>query len=95
MPLELRRKQNGSLKSKYWYGAYAVNGKRHVKNLGVEIAGTVPDSLRREGDSAFERSRGKAQEILRQYIAEASEQKSSEALVQSLHQIRYGAEIQN
>ena len=36
MPLEIRRKHDGSLKSKYWYGAYSlgtnirVDGRRLV-----------------------------------------------------------------
>ena len=94
MPLEIRRKHDGSLKSKYWYGAYAVNGKRHVSNLGVEIAGTPPASLRDDGDAAFERSRGEAQKELEKTVALARGAKSAEALVQELHEIKYGAKIQ-
>ena len=84
MALELRRKKDGSLKSKYWYGAYQVSGKRCVKNLGIEVAGRVPESLLIESDAAFERSRGKALEKLKQTVADARETKSSEGLVQKL-----------
>lgn len=94
MPLEIRRKHDGSLKSKYWYGAYAVNGKRHVSNLGVEIAGVPPVSLRDFGDAAFERSRGEAKKELEKTVAQARGAKSAEALVQELHEIKYGAKIQ-
>lgn len=93
MPLEIRRKSDGSIKSKYWYGAFAVGGKRFVKNLGVEIAGTPPASLRDDGDAAFERSRGKAKEKLEHLIADARGTKSAEALVQELHEIKFGAKI--
>ncbi|MDD5707927.1 MAG: tyrosine-type recombinase/integrase [Kiritimatiellae bacterium] len=95
MPLEIRRKPDGVLKSKYWYGAFAVGGKRFVKNLGVEIEGRPPVSLRDDGDGAFERSRGKAKEKLEQLIADARGTKSAEALVQELHEIKYGAKIES
>ena len=95
MPLEIRYKPDGTFKSKYWYGAYAINGKRFAKNLGVEIAGTPPDSLRHDGNAAFERSRGEANEKLKQLVADMRGAKSSEALVQELHEIKYGSKIES
>lgn len=95
MPLEIRRKPDGSLKSKYWYGSYIVAGRRCVKKLGVEIAGTAPRSLLEDGDAAFERSRGEAKEKLKQFVADARGTKSAESLVQELHEIKYGAKIES
>jgi integrase len=93
MALEIRRKADGTLKSNWWYGAYMVNGRRRATNLGVEINGTLPKSLRNEGDKVFERSRGQAQEKLKRLIADANSHKSAEALVQNLHEIKYGTKI--
>ena len=44
MPLELRKKPDGTIR-KWWYGRYEVNGKRYCDNLGVKITGTPPASL--------------------------------------------------
>lgn len=93
MPLELRRKPDGTLKSKWWYGAYMVNGHRYATNLGVEVKGTPPKSLKKEGDPTFERARGIAQAKLDALIADTKGQRSAEALVQNLHEIKYGSKI--
>ena len=93
MPLELRRKPDGTLKSKWWYGAYMVNGHRYATNLGVEVKGTPPESLKKEGDPTFERTRGAAQTKLDNLISDARGQRSAEALVQNLHEIKYGSKI--
>lgn len=95
MPLELRRKADGTLKSKWWYGAYEINGKRYVKNLGVKILGTPPQFLKNQGDLSFELSRGRALAKLEQLIADARSTKSSEAIAQNLHEIKYGAKIES
>jgi len=60
MGLEITRRKNGSLRSKWWYGNFTVDGKRHYINLGVEIEGNIPESLKELGDVPFERSRMKA-----------------------------------
>jgi integrase len=70
-----------------------VNGNRYATNLGVEVKGLPPESLREEGDTAFERSRGQAQSKLEQLITDARSQKSAESLVQNLHEIKYGSKI--
>ncbi|MBL9192382.1 MAG: integrase, partial [Opitutaceae bacterium] len=43
-------------RSKWWYGRVTVNGADVVKNLGVQIKGVPPRTLREQGDAAFERS---------------------------------------
>ncbi len=88
MPLEYRKT------SKWWYGRYEVNGKRHCVNLGIRISGTPPASLLDQGDATFERSRGLAQAKLDQISAEARGTKTAEAMVQQLHEIKYGSKIQ-
>jgi hypothetical protein len=45
MPLELRRKPDGTLKSKWWYGAYMINAHRYATNLGVKVKGTPPQQF--------------------------------------------------
>jgi hypothetical protein len=57
---EIRKGRNGKLR-KSWYGNYEINGKRHCINLGVEIRGVAPESLRNFGDVLFEWTRVKAQ----------------------------------
>lgn len=93
MPLELRRKPDGTLKSKWWYGAYMVNGHRYATNLNVEVKGRLPKSLLKEGNTVFERSRGQAQAKLDQVILDTRSQKTAESLVQNLHEIKYGSKI--
>jgi integrase len=88
MALELRPG-----KSKWWYGRVAVNGRRMVKNLGVEVSGTVPPSLAQTGDIVFERSRAKAQAALEKLQFEVKKKHTSEELVQMLHEVRTGSRI--
>ncbi|MDO9542081.1 MAG: tyrosine-type recombinase/integrase [Kiritimatiellia bacterium] len=92
MPLEIRKQKDGTLRS-YWYGRYESNGKRYCVNLDVKIGGTPPDSLLQEGDTAFERSRAKAQAKLDQIVADVRSSKTAESLVQNLHEIKYGSKI--
>ena len=95
MPVELRRKPDGSLKSKYWYGSYMLKGKRHVASLEIPVGGkVVPASLRvPSDDEKFEESRRKAQAALDAIIAEAREKLQPEEYVQKLHKIRTGRRI--
>ena len=95
MPVELRRKSDGSLKSKYWYGSYMLKGKRHVASLEIPVGGkVVPASLRvPSDDEKFEESRRKAQAALDAIIAEAREKLQPEEYVQKLHKIRTGRRI--
>jgi integrase len=49
--------------SKWWYGRPLVQGKRLFVNLGVEVKGRRPASLRVLGDQEFEASRKSAQAV--------------------------------
>ena len=94
MPLELRRKSDGTFRS-FWYGRYEINGERFCDNLGVKIAGTPPDSrsLRDEGDGAFERSRATASAKLAAIVEEARSKRDSVRLVEKLYRLKTGEEI--
>ena len=94
MGLELKRKEDKSLRSKWWYGRYSINGKRHCVNLGVEIKGIVPVTLRMTGDKAFEHSRLKAQVKLDGLISEAHSQKSAEKHLEALYELKAGSAIE-
>ena len=93
MALEIIRKKDRSLKSKWWYGRFAVNGETKCMNLGIEIAGKVPKSLRQTGDTAFERSRMRAQLKLEELKKEAVSQKSAEQHLRKLYEIKAGGNI--
>jgi integrase len=96
MPLELRWKLDGKLRP-FWYGRYEVNGKRYCPNLGVKIAGTPPasQSLKDEGDTAFERSRAAAQAKLDGIVEEARTQQGSARLVEKLYEIKTGETLRS
>jgi len=90
MSLELRRG-----KSNWWYGRVTVNGKRIVKNLGVEVCGQVPPALSKTGDIVFERSRARAQAALERFQLESKKRGSAEELVQTLHELRTGERVRS
>jgi integrase len=96
MPLELRWKVNGQLRP-FWYGRYEVNGKRFCSNLGIKITGTLPasQSLKDEGDTAFERSRAQAQARLDTIVEEARTQQGSARLVEKLYEIKTGESLKS
>lgn len=94
MGLEMRRGQDGNLKSKWWYGSYMANGKRHVTRLGVKITGrNIPRSLKETGDVAFEQSRGAAKLALEKVIAAAMTRKAASAQLEQLYEIRTGEKV--
>lgn len=88
MALEIRRG-----KSKWWYGRVTINGVEVCKNLGVEIQGAVPNSLRQRGDAAFERSRTEAHAALAVLQRDSKQRSTAEELVQRIHEIRTGARV--
>jgi integrase len=94
MPLEWRLRKDGTPRP-VWYGRFKVNNVRRFVCLNVPMEGRAPASLLDEGDHAFERSRARAQVKLEEVISEAQHQKSSEALVQKIHAIRYGERIKS
>lgn len=89
MPLEIRKG------SKWWYGRVMANGRNICKNLGVEIRGAIPPSLKQLGEPAFERSRMKAQMVLEQLQLQLKKRTTSEELVQAIHEIRTGERVQS
>lgn len=95
MALQIIRKKDKSLKSKWWYGRFEVNGKKKNINLGVEIKGKVPDNLREIGDSLFERSRAQAQVKLDGLIFEARSQKAAEKHLLDLYELKAGDALNN
>ena len=95
MALEIVRKKDKSLKSKWWYGRFEINGKSKCANLGIEIKGEVPPSLRKIGDPRFERSRAQAQVALDQLVKEARSHKAAEKHLQDLYELKAGDALQN
>ncbi len=94
MPLEIRKKPDGSLRP-FWYGRYQANGKRQCPNLGVRIAGQPPASLSLTdvGDAAFERSRQSALEALARIADEAQSKAGATRLVEKLYELKTGVKI--
>lgn len=88
MSLEIRRG-----KSKWWYGRVMINGESVVKNLGVEIKGSIPASLKQQSDLTFERSRAKAQAALEKLQVDFKKRATAEELVQTIHEIRTGERV--
>ena len=76
MGLEIQKKKDGSLKSKWWYGRFEINGKNKCVSLNIEIKGRIPPTLREIGDSKFERSRAQAQVALETLIKGSPEPES-------------------
>lgn len=94
MALQIARKKDGSPRSKWWYGRFAVNGKTTTVNLGVEIRGQIPRSLKRTGDAAFERSRLEARVKLDGLISDARGQKNAEKHLEELYELKAGSSIE-
>lgn len=80
-------------RSKWWYGRVTVNGADVVKNLGVQIKGVPPRTLRDLGDAVFERTRAKAQAALEKLQLDLKAKNSAEELVQTIHELRTGARV--
>jgi integrase len=93
MGLEMQKKKDGSLRSKWWYGRFTVNGKETFVNLDVEVKGNVPASLKARGDDAFEHSRMKAHVKLEGLIAEAISHKSAEQHLEKLYELKSGTNL--
>ncbi|MFA7257205.1 MAG: tyrosine-type recombinase/integrase [Kiritimatiellales bacterium] len=93
MGLEITRRKDGSIRSKWWYGNFTAEGKRHYINLGIEIEGSIPQSLKEVGNVPFERSRMRAQLKLDELKAEASSRKSASHHLQELYEIKAGEDV--
>ncbi len=93
MGLEIQRKKDGALKSNWWYGRFEVVGKSHCVNLGIEIKGRVPATLRETGDTTFECSRTLAAAKLKELMEQAQNKKTAAHHLQELYEIKAGDEI--
>lgn len=93
MGLEIQRRKDGTLRSKWWYGRFEVDGSLKCINLDVEICGNIPLKLCQRGDNAFENSRMKAQFKLDQLKKEAHSRKTAAHHLQELYEIKSGEEI--
>ncbi len=93
MGLEITRNKDGSPRSKWWYGNFTVGSERKYVNLGIEICGSVPVSLKETGDVAFERSRMKAQLKLDAFKQDAHSRKTAAHHLQELYEIKAGEEL--
>ena len=93
MGLEITRKKDGTLRSKWWYGRFELNGKTKCVNLDVEIKGKVPKTLKEIGNPLFERSRAQAQVKLDGLVREARSRKAAEKHLEDLYELKSGAEL--
>lgn len=88
MALEIQRG-----KSPWWYGRVMANGKYYGKNLGVEVKGKIPATLKELGDFTFEQSRMEAHAALEQFKRDLKKRSTAEELVQTIHEIRTGDRV--
>ena len=95
MGLEIQKKKDGTLKSKWWYGRFEAGGKTKCLNLGIEIKGRASETLRQPGDVPFERSRVQAQVKLDELIREAKSHKAAEKHLQELYELKAGDPLHN
>lgn len=93
MGLELRRDADHNLRSNWWYGRYTINGQRRFVNLGVEVKGSVPKNIRKQGDVAFECSRTLAAAKLKELMEQAQNRKTAAHHLQELYEIKAGEEL--
>lgn len=93
MGLEIQRKKDGTLRSKWWYGRFEVNGESKCINLGIEVKGAIPKNLRKQGDTAFECSRTLAAAKLKELIADAQSRKTAAHHLLELYEIKSGEEL--
>lgn len=93
MGLEIQKKKDGSLKSNWWYGRFEMSGKTHCVNLGIEIKGRIPKTLRKQGDLAFECSRTLAGAKLEELKKDARNTKSASHHLRELYEIKAGEDV--
>ena len=90
MGLEIQKKKDGTLRSKWWYGRFEVNGTSKYVNLDIMIQGRIPSTLREIGNPVFERLRAQAQVKLDELIREARSHKAAEKHLQDLYELKAG-----
>jgi integrase len=91
MPLEIKWDR-----SPWWYGRYKRDGKKLCVKLDVRVEGTPPASRRLsdQGDTAFEKSRAKAELRFAQFVEDLQGPQSKEDLVKRLISIRQGGKME-
>lgn len=87
MSLEIRKS------SKWWYGAFKVNGQKLVLNLGVPITGARPPKRTMLGDDEFERSRGRAMTAYEVQRKKLLEDRNGAKALQKLAELKTGRVI--
>ena len=94
MHLEMRFERNGDVRP-IWYGRFIINGKKECVNLGVELTGKPPKSLKLkdQGDAEFELSKGMAYERLKQVAAEAQSTRNANRLLERMYEMKTGVEV--
>ncbi len=92
MRVEIRKGRNGHYR-KNWYGVYEINNKKYCINLGVEIKGNIPSTLKASGDILFERTRAKAEEKLANIVKEAKSAKNSQYILEKIYEQKTGNTI--
>jgi integrase len=91
----LKRGRDGKFRPN-WYGDFQVDGVRKVMNLGVKWRGTPPasGSLRHEGDTAFEKSRTRAEAKLDVHVKDAHQKGHVQHLTERLIESKTGSAVE-
>ena len=95
MPLELRRKRDGTLRPCF-YGRYQdKTGKLKCANLGIKIKGCPPKSLHEGGDKTFEDSRQRAQDKLAELIEEGRTSRGTRYWAEKVYELKSGVRLES
>lgn len=81
--------------SSWWYARIMQKGKLRRINLGIRIEGERPPSITCEGNPAFERSRGRAQQKHNEVVAEITSRRTAEELAQRVLEIKTGSRFES
>lgn len=90
MTLQLRRKKDGSLASRYWYADFRVRGQRRIVALKVPVEGKLPDREGKGGDADFYKSKGKAQHVHDETVRDAHTKAGADKLVERVLELKTG-----
>jgi hypothetical protein len=92
MRVKIGKKRNVKVRSSP-YDVYKVNGKMYCINLGVEMRGDIPASLRGFRNIIFERNRMRAQEKLEAIEREARRAKISQYILEKISEQKTGSTV--
>ena len=87
--------RDGGTPRETWYGQYHEGGKCKVINLGIPIRGRIPARLTEQGDSAFEKSRVKAQAAFDNFQMERKQKGTAETLTRTLIESKTGRKVED